>query len=83
MWIDITRAKHARKGLRYSNDMTDAEWAFLEPHFPPRSGLGRPPKWSRRTITNGVFYVLRSGLPWRMDTYYEVIDQLRDLPVPG
>ena len=66
MWTDITRAKHARKGLRYSSDMTDTEWAFLEPHFPPRSGLGRPPKWSRRAIMNGVFYVLRSGLPWRM-----------------
>jgi transposase len=66
MWTDITRAKHARKGLRYSSDMTDAEWAFLAPHFPLRSGLGRPPKWSRRTIMNGVFYVLRSGLPWRM-----------------
>ena len=66
MWTDITREKHARKGLRYSSDMTDAEWAFLEPHFPLRSGLGRPPKWSRRAIMNGVFYVLRSGLPWRM-----------------
>jgi len=66
MWTDITREKHARKGLRYSSDMTDAEWAFLAPHFPARSGLGRPPKWSRRAIMNGVFYVLRSGLPWRM-----------------
>jgi putative transposase len=66
MWTDITRAKHARKGLRYSSDMTDAEWTFLEPHFPARSGLGRPPKWSRRAIMNGLFYVLRSGLPWRM-----------------
>jgi transposase len=66
VWTDITRAKHARKGLRYSSDMTDTEWSFLEPLFPPRSGLGRPPKWSRRAIMNGVFYVLRSGLPWRM-----------------
>jgi transposase len=66
MWTDITRAKHARKGLRYSSDLTDAEWAVLEPVLPPRSGLGRPPKWSRRTIMNGLFYVLRSGQPWRM-----------------
>ena len=66
MWTDITRGKHARKGLRYSSDLTDAEWAVLEPHIPARSGLGRPPKWSRRMIVNGLFYVLRSGLPWRM-----------------
>ena len=32
---------------------------------PPPSRLGRPRKWSRREIMN-VFYVLRSGLPWRM-----------------
>jgi transposase len=66
MWTDLTRAKHARKGLRYSSDLTDAEWAALEPVIPPRSGLGRPPKWSLRTIMNGMLYVLRSGLPWRM-----------------
>ena len=66
MWTDITRAKHARKGLRYSSDLTDVEWAVLEPLIPPRSGLGRPPKWSRRMIMDGLFYVLRSGLPWRM-----------------
>ena len=66
MWTDLTRRKHARKGLRYSSDLTDAEWAVLEPVIPPRSGLGRPPKWSLRTIVNGMLYVLRSGLPWRM-----------------
>src|ERR1700682_275039 len=66
MWTDITRSKHARKGLRYSSDLTDAEWAVIEPRLPERSGLGRPPKWSRRAIMNGMLYVLRSGLPWRM-----------------
>jgi hypothetical protein len=33
MWTDTTRAKHARKGLRYSSDLTDAEWAVMEPGF--------------------------------------------------
>jgi transposase len=66
MWTDFTRAKHARKGLRYSSDLTDAEWAVLAPVIPPRSGLGRPPKWPLRAIVNGMLYVLRSGLPWRM-----------------
>ena len=66
MWTDTTRAKHARKGLRYSSDLTDGEWAVVEPVLPVPSRLGRPPKWSRREIMNALFYVLRSGLPWRM-----------------
>lgn len=66
MWTDITRRKHAREGQRYSSDLTDAEWAVLEPLLPPQSRLGRPPEWPRRVIMNGLFYVLRSGLPWRM-----------------
>jgi transposase len=66
MWTDTTREKHARKGLRYSSDMTDAEWAVLEPGFPAASRLGRPRKWSLREIVNAVFYILRSGQPWRM-----------------
>lgn len=66
MWTDTTRAKHARKDLRYSSDLTDEEWAVLEPELPEPSRLGRPPKWTRRQIMNGLLYVLRGGLPWRM-----------------
>ena len=66
MWTDITRSKHASKGLRYSSDLTDAEWAVLGPLVPAPSRLGRPLKWSRRTILNGMLYILRSGQPWRM-----------------
>ena len=66
MWTEITRRKHARKGLRYSSDLTDAEWVVLEPLLPARSRLGRPAKWSLRTITNALLYILRSGQPWRM-----------------
>jgi len=66
MWTDATRRKHARKGLRYSSDLTDAEWAVLEPLLPAVSRLGLPPKWPRRTLLNGMLYILRSGQPWRM-----------------
>ncbi len=66
MWTDITRAKHARKGLRYSSDLTDAEWAVLEPHLPSAPRLGRPRRWSPREIMNALLYILRGGLPWRM-----------------
>jgi putative transposase len=66
MWTEITRRKHARKGLRYSSDLTDEEWAVLRPLMPSRSRLGRPAKWSLRTIIDALLYILRGGLPWRM-----------------
>ncbi|MBH2000035.1 MAG: IS5/IS1182 family transposase, partial [Sphingomonadaceae bacterium] len=34
MWTDTTRALHARSGLALPSDMTDAEWAVLEPLLP-------------------------------------------------
>ena len=31
MWTPTTRRQHSRAGLRYGSDLTDAEWAILEP----------------------------------------------------
>jgi len=42
MWTEITRAKYRREGLRYSSDMTDAEWVVLEGELPAACPLGRP-----------------------------------------
>ena len=33
MWTDTTRALHARKGLALPSNLTDGEWAVLEPFF--------------------------------------------------
>ena len=66
MWTETTQRKHARIGLRYSSDLTDEEWAVLEPLMPARSRLGRSARWSLRTITNALRYILRSGQTWRM-----------------
>ncbi len=66
MWTETTRRRHARKGLRYSSDLTEAEWALLRPLLPARSRLGRPAKWPLRTIVDALLYLLRSGQPWRM-----------------
>jgi putative transposase len=50
----------------YPTDLTDQEWAVLEPIVPqPKSG-GRPAEHSRREIINGITYVLRSGCAWRL-----------------
>ncbi len=66
MWTAITRAQFARSGLRLPSDLTDAEWAVLEPLLPARSHRGRPAKWSHRQVIGALFYLLRGGLPWRM-----------------
>lgn len=48
----------------YDTDMTDAQWAILEPLLPSRSGGGRPRTTSMREVLNAIFYVLRSGCAW-------------------
>ena len=66
MWTGTTRKQFARSGLRLPSDLTDAEWAVLEPLFPARSLRGRPPLWCIRQIVEAQLYLLRGGLPWRM-----------------
>ena len=50
----------------YPTDLSDAEWACLEPHLPAPKATGRPRIHSLRDILNAIFYVLRSGCPWRL-----------------
>ncbi len=50
----------------YSTDLTDAEWQCLEPHVPAPSKRGRPRIHATRIILDAIFYVLRSGCPWRL-----------------
>lgn len=51
---------------RYPTDLSDAEWAALEPLLPPPSTRGRPLKWPRRLMVEAIFYLVRSGCAWRM-----------------
>lgn len=66
MWTPTTRWQHSRTGLRYASDLTEAEWALLEPLLPPPCDQGRPRSWPMREIVNAISYVLRSGCPWRL-----------------
>ncbi len=50
----------------YPTDLTDAEWALLQPHLPPASPRGRPRVHSYRVILDAIFYLLRSGCAWRL-----------------
>ena len=44
-------------------DLSDEEWAVIEPHF-PKQGRG-PQRQDDRRVLNGIFYILRTGAPWR------------------
>jgi transposase len=46
-------------------DLTDAQWAMLEPLLPARKRLGRPPKWTKRQLIDGIRWRVRVGSPWR------------------
>jgi transposase len=54
-----------RVGGRYPSDMTDGEWARLEPLIPPAKPGGRPRETNMREAINAIFYLLRTGCPWR------------------
>ncbi len=44
-------------------DLTDEEWMIISPLLPAR---GRGPKRKDdRRVLNGIFYILRTGAPWR------------------
>src|SRR5215217_4180616 len=66
MWTPATRRRHSREHLRYASDVSDEEWALLEPHLPAPCLTGRPRAWPMREIVNAIFYVLRSGCAWRL-----------------
>ena len=50
----------------YASDLTDAEWAVLEPLLPVPKQFGRPRQWPLRQVLDGIFYLLRSGCSWRL-----------------
>ena len=50
----------------YTTDLSDKEWALLEPFLPPPKHTGRKRKYELREIANAIFYLLRTGCPWRM-----------------
>ncbi len=50
----------------YPSDVSDAEWAVLEPFIPAAKPGGRPRRVDMREIMNGIFYVARGGGAWRM-----------------
>lgn len=57
MWNEKTRERHKslKKVLkRYPSDMTDEEWAFIEPLLPVYYKRGRPRQIDLREVINAL-----------------------------
>lgn len=50
----------------YATDLTDPEWALLEPLLPADKPRGRKRTADLREILNAIFYLLRTSCQWRM-----------------
>ena len=65
MWTTENRPRYNRDKLRYPSDLTDEEWALVEPLIPPAKHGGRRRWVVVREVMNGVMYVLSTGCQWR------------------
>jgi putative transposase len=50
---------------RYDTDLTDDQFALIEPFLPRPKDTGRPPADLRRVL-NAILYLVRTGCQWRM-----------------
>jgi putative transposase len=52
---------------KYKTDLTDEEWAYIEPFMhAEQSQFGPKIRISRRDIVNAIRYLLRTGCQWRL-----------------
>ena len=83
----MAKANQSRK--TYVSDLTDAQWAIVEPMIPPaKQGKrgGRPREVNMREVLNTIFYLNRSGCQWELlphdllpkSTVYDYFSQWRD-----
>src|SRR3712207_4408642 len=50
----------------YASDLTDAEWALLDPLIPRSYPAGRRQTYPLRRVIDAIFYLLRTGAQWRL-----------------
>ena len=65
MWTAKNRRRYDRSALRYPSDLTDDEWAHVEPLIPPARRGGNKRHVDVREVMNGIMYVLSTGCQWR------------------
>lgn len=52
-------------GMTYPSSFSDTEWDHLQCYLPPIQTRGRPRSHSLRAVLDAIFYLLRTGCPWR------------------
>src|SRR5262245_57302345 len=70
----------------YQSDLTEEQWAMLQPLIPPAKPGGRPRAVDRHEVINTILYLNRTGCQWAMlphdllpkSTAYEYFSQWRD-----
>ena len=50
----------------YPTDLTDEQWDLIRPLLPKAKPGGRPRSVDTRAVVDGILYVVRGGVPWRM-----------------
>lgn len=61
--------------MGYLTDLTDVQWMWIEPIFPPQEGPGRRRTVSLRRVIDALMYQDRTGCQWRLIPL--------DFPPPG
>jgi transposase len=65
MWTAENRPRYNRDKLRYPSDLSDEEWALVEPLIPPGKPGGGKRTVVMRNVVDGVMYILSTGCQWR------------------
>jgi transposase len=63
---DLWYARGMEPRKPYPTDLTDREWELIQSYVPQAKPGGRPEKYPKREILNGIFYILRGGCAWRL-----------------
>jgi len=64
MWTVENRGRYDRSKLRYPSDLTDDEWALVEPLIPPAKRGGNKRTVDVREVVNAIMYILSTGCQW-------------------
>ena len=72
----------------YPTDLTDEQWARVEPYLPADASGGRPREIPLREILDAYWYILRAGCAWRLlphdfPKWQTVYSQIRRWKVAG
>ena len=60
-WTETARLEYDRRGGRYASDLTNREWALIEPFMPSPRRIGRPRTTDLREVMNAILYMASTG----------------------